>query len=115
MRTSRKFVTVGLTCLLFAMSLQCASGECDQYSDCAQGYRCTAGKCLATTSSDGSTDSPIEGASSLDSSLAAETAPSDSGDDATDAAGATEASDALDAAKDANSTTDATQDTTGGG
>jgi hypothetical protein len=94
---------VGFTGALVAMSLDCgASGVCNQYSDCSDGYTCTDGKCVVSaSSSDASIDAIADGASTLDSPLLSEASPHDAAaaTDATalDATGAADAPDATDA------------------
>jgi hypothetical protein len=74
MQTSRKLLrTTSLLCGLGAMSAHCASTECDQFTDCAQGYTCAAGKCVLPGgppqdgAADASTDSRADVAPAHDS------------------------------------------------
>jgi hypothetical protein len=71
MQTSRALLAImALTGPLAAMTIHCASTECDQYSDCDQGYTCTAGRCVLPPA-DASVDAPpdrVTDASSEDSS-----------------------------------------------
>jgi hypothetical protein len=92
MQTSEKLfvLSVGLSGLLAAMSVHCvASDECDQYSDCAQGFTCAAGRCvLPPPPADAATDAPRDTAADrlVDSpSDAAHEGGTDAHDDATDA------------------------------
>jgi hypothetical protein len=81
---------MGVLSGLGGLSAHCASTECDQYSDCAQGYTCAAGKCvLPPGPTDAAADTQVapgtDGAASHDSATAV-----DGG--ARDAPGAVEAS-----------------------
>jgi hypothetical protein len=98
---------------LVVMSTHCAPTECDQYSDCAQGYTCAAGQCVLPpgppdSAADAAADAkPVHDAAKSDAawSDAAPDAVSDAGD-----AHSTDAQDALVSDAPHDGTSDAPRD-----
>lgn len=67
MQTSRRLLVAwSVLGALGAMSAHCSSTECDQFTDCLEGYTCASGKCVAPASpmdasADASADSRADG------------------------------------------------------